>query len=186
MSAGGRLLNVVDVEATCWDGRPPEGQVNEIIEIGLTVIDLAARERVSKHRIVVRPRRSTVSPFCTELTGLTQTEVDAGIDLASACAQLTAKYVANERGWASWGDYDRKQFRRDCAATGTDYPFDDRHTNAKAVYASAFGLRRPIGMAQALEQSGLPLEGRHHRGDDDSWNIAALILLLDRRGAWPS
>jgi hypothetical protein len=29
------------------------------------------------------------------------------------------------------------------------------------------------------------LEGRHHRGDDDSWNIAALILLLAGRGDWP-
>lgn len=186
MSDGGRLLNVVDVEATCWDGRPQEGQVNEIIEIGLTVLDLATRERVAKHRILVRPQRSTVSAFCTELTGLTQAEVDTGIDFAQACARLTAEHAAAERGWASWGDYDRKQFHRDCEATGTAYPFGDRHTNAKAVYASAFGLRRQIGMAQALEQSGLPLEGRHHRGDDDSWNIAALILLLDRRGAWPS
>ena len=35
-----RLVNVVDVEATCWDGSPPPGQVSEIIEIGLTVVDL--------------------------------------------------------------------------------------------------------------------------------------------------
>ena len=26
------LLNVVDVEATCWAGEPPAGQVSEIIE----------------------------------------------------------------------------------------------------------------------------------------------------------
>ena len=29
-----RIL-VVDVEATCWEGDPPPGQISEIIEIGL-------------------------------------------------------------------------------------------------------------------------------------------------------
>jgi inhibitor of KinA sporulation pathway (predicted exonuclease) len=179
------LLNVIDVEATCWPGRPPEGQVNEIIEIGLTVVDLPARERVAKHRILVRPERSTVSEFCTELTGLTQTEVDTGLPFADACARLTAEHAAAKRGWASWGDYDRKQFLRQCDATATPYPFDARHVNAKSVFAGAFGLPRPVGMAQALQIAELPLEGRHHRGDDDSWNIAALILLLAGRGDWP-
>src|SRR4051812_272830 len=42
------LLNVIDVEATCWDGQPPPGQVNEIIEIGLCVVDLDAHERVER------------------------------------------------------------------------------------------------------------------------------------------
>ncbi|MFD4430477.1 DNA polymerase III, partial [Nocardia sp. NPDC058497] len=60
------LLNVVDVEATCWAGAAPAGQSSEIIEIGLTVVDLAARTRVSRHGILVRPARSAVSEFCTE------------------------------------------------------------------------------------------------------------------------
>lgn len=179
------LVNVVDVEATCWPGRPPAGQVNEIIEIGVTVIDLSARQRVAKHRLLVAPERSTVSEFCTELTGLTQTEVDSGMGFAEACARLTAEHAAAKRGWASWGEYDRKQFLRQCDATSTPYPFGARHVNAKAVFADAFGLPRPVGMAQALRIAELPLEGRHHRGDDDSWNIAALILLLAGRGAWP-
>lgn len=179
------LLNVVDVEATCWVGAPPEGQVSEIIEIGLTVVDLAARQRVGKHRILVRPEASTVSEFCVELTGLTQSEVDTGVSFAQACAQLTAEHASAERDWASWGDYDRRQFLRQCEPSGTPYPFGARHTNAKAVFATGFGLTRPVGMAQALEIAGLPLEGRHHRGDDDSWNIAALVLLLAERGDWP-
>lgn len=176
-----RLVNVVDVEATCWSGRPPPGQVSEIIEIGLTVVDLVARERVAKHRILVRPQASAVSEFCTELTGLTQSEVDGGMSFADACARLVAEHDARERGWTSWGDYDRRQFTRQCRATGVEYPFGAAHTNAKAVFA---GDRRQVGMAQALAAVGLPLEGRHHRGDDDSWNIAALVLHMVARGSW--
>lgn len=177
------LLNVVDVEATCWDGPVPAGAAHEIIEIGLTVVDLGAGARIAKHRILVRPERSTVSEFCTELTGLTQDEVD-GVSFAEACRILAAEHDAGARPWASWGDYDRKQFSAQCAATGTAYPFGARHTNAKLVFTEAHGLRRRPGMAQALQIAGLPLEGRHHRGEDDAWNIAALVLRLRERGAW--
>ncbi|MCK8677252.1 3'-5' exonuclease [Streptomyces lichenis] len=181
----GALLNVVDIEATCWEGRPPPGAVSEIIEIGLTVVDLAARERIARHRVLVRPKRSAVSAFCTELTGLTPQEVARGVDFAEACRLLAAEHRAGRRAWASWGDYDRKQFTRQCEATSTPYPFGRRHINAKAVFTEAYGLGRRPGMARALEVAGLPLEGRHHRGEDDAWNIAALVLDLAGRGAWP-
>ena len=180
-----RLLNVVDVEATCWDrGRPP-GAVSEIIEIGLTVVDLATAERLARHRILVRPARSTVSEFCTELTGLTQHEVDGGVGFAEACRLLAAEHHAGSRPWTSWGDYDRNQFTLQCRHTRTPYPFGRRHTNAKTAFTEAYGLRKRPGMAQALEIAGLRLEGRHHRGEDDAWNIAALVLHLSERGAWP-
>jgi inhibitor of KinA sporulation pathway (predicted exonuclease) len=189
MDPGAALLNVIDVEATCWDGQPPPGAVHEIIEIGLTVVDLSAGRRVSKHRVLVRPVRSAVSEFCTELTGLTQAEVQQGVTFAEACRILVAEYGAGERPWASWGDYDRLQFDRQCQADGPAYPFgrpaERGHTNAKAVFTEAYGLRRRPGMDQALQIAGLPLEGRHHSGEDDAWNIAALVLDLAGRGAWP-
>ncbi|MFD5967313.1 exonuclease domain-containing protein [Streptomyces sp. NPDC060311] len=183
------LLNVIDLEATCWQGQPPPGAVSEIIEIGLAVVDLDARERVARHRILVRPTRSRVGAFCTELTGITQGEADRGVSLAQACETLVRDHGAGVRHWASWGDYDRKQLVRQCAADGIAHPFghpaERAHINAKAVFADAHGLRRRPGMARALEIAGLPLEGRHHRGVDDAWNIAALVLRLADVGAWP-
>jgi inhibitor of KinA sporulation pathway (predicted exonuclease) len=145
------LINVVDVEATCWEGQPPPGQVSEIIEIGLTVVDLEQRARLAKHRILVRPQRSKVSAFCTELTSLTQDEVDQGVTFAAACRILAR---------------------------------DQESNNAKIRFTEAHGLRKRPGMAQALEIAGLKLDGRHHRGDDDSWNIAALVLHLRANDAW--
>ncbi|MFJ8533805.1 DNA polymerase III [Streptomyces sp. NPDC093591] len=146
-------LNVIDVEANCWDGQPPPGSVNEIIEIGLTVVDVAARRRVSRHRVLVRPAWSTVSDF---------------------------------RGW---DEYDRRQFARQSRADGVAYPFgcptERTHTDAKVVFAAAYGLRGKPGMDHALRIAGLPLEGRHRRGEDDVWNIAALVLDLVGRRAWP-
>ncbi|NDU71578.1 DNA polymerase III [Actinomadura sp. DSM 109109] len=181
MESFGRFLNVVDVEATCWDGRTPPGQVSEIIEIGLCVLDVEARTRVAKHRILVRPARSEVSAFCTELTGLTQAEVDGGVGFGEACAVLEDEHRSRSRAWASWGDYDRRQFERQCSGGQVRYPFGSRHTNAKLAFTESFGLRRRPGMSAALEHAGLPLEGRHHSGADDAWNIAALILEIMSR-----
>ncbi|MEV2274254.1 3'-5' exonuclease [Nocardiopsis sp. NPDC049922] len=179
------LLNVVDVEATCWSGPRPPGQANEIIEIGLTVVDLDERRRVARHGLLVRPARSEVSDFCTELTTLTQAEVDTGVSFADACRWLVEEHGARERPWASWGDYDRNQFTHQCRVTGTGYPFGKRHTNAKRVFGAFHDRPKGPGMHRALGMADLPLEGQHHRGEDDAWNIAALVLFLVERDAWP-
>src|SRR5215470_2747564 len=124
------LLNVVDVEATCWHDGPPPGQVSEIIEIGLATVDLVAGRRTGRHSILVRPERSAVSAFCTQLTGLTQADADAGVTFAAACQILATDHQSASRPWASWGEYDRQQFDRQCQATSTGYPFGPRHVNA--------------------------------------------------------
>ncbi|MDL2344168.1 3'-5' exonuclease [Deinococcus sp. MIMF12] len=176
------LLNVVDVEATCWAGEPPPGQRNEIIEIGICVLDLESLERLEKRSVLVRPEHSEVSAFCTQLTGLTSEEVATGLSFREACDVLRREFHSDSRPWASWGDYDRRQFERQCVGD-VRYPFSSRHTNAKQVYASGYGLNRP-GMARALRHTGLPLDGTHHRGADDAWNIAALIARMVRDGLW--
>jgi inhibitor of KinA sporulation pathway (predicted exonuclease) len=117
-----------------------------------------------------------VTPFCTELTTLTQDEVDQGLLLVDACALLRDDYRAGRRFWASYGNYDRQQFERECAAKGIAYPFGTGHLNVKTLFAVAQGLRREVGMARALDMADIPLEGTHHRGGDDAWNIAALLI----------
>lgn len=166
---------VVDVEATCWEGDAPDGQVNEIIEVGLCILDLETLERSGKRSILVRPERSSVSPFCTELTSLKPEDVADAPSFAEACKALRREHRSRERLWASYGDYDRRQFERQCRERGVGYPFGPSHLNAKTLFALAAGLQREVGMAAALARLGLPLEGRHHRGDDDAWNIAAVL-----------
>ncbi|MEV4377326.1 3'-5' exonuclease [Streptosporangium sp. NPDC049644] len=179
------LLNILDVEATCWPGRiAPPGQIAEIIEVGLCVVDLTTRTRVSRHRILIRPERSTVTDFCTELTGLTQREVDQGLSFSEACALLISDHEARTRHWASWGDFDRRQFTEQCAAAGVFYPLSPSHTNAKQKFAAAYGLSHGPDRPEAFRLAGLPLEGKEHRGVDDAWNAGALVLNLVARNAW--
>ena len=178
----GQFVNVVDVESTCWGDRPPAGESSEIIEIGVCVVDTGDWRRVERRRILVRPRRLRVSSFCTKLTGLTQAGVDRGLEFAATYALVVGELRGRTRTWASWGEYDRRQFERQCAPGDAEYPFSSRHINVKERFATVFGLRRAVGMSQALAHAGLPLQGRHHRGDDDAWNIGAIVIELARLG----
>jgi len=169
-----RIL-VIDVEATCWEGDPPPDQEREIIEIGLCILDVATGARGEHMSIVVRPERSSVSPFCTELTTLTQDEVDGGISFLESCRLLRDTYRARECVWASFGDYDRQQFERQCRARQVVYPFGSRHLNVRTLVSLVHHLPEEVELPRALELAGLPLEGHHHRGVDDAWNIAGLL-----------
>ena len=176
---------VIDIESTCWDGgTPPRGQANDIIEIGLCPLEPATGRRLEKRSILVRPERSTVGPFCTGLTTLTQEQVAGGMAFKDACRLLEDEYLSQERLWASFGDYDRRQFDKQCRDQGVRYPFGPSHLNAKTLFAAGRLLQTEVGLPQAMALSGLKLEGTHHRGHDDAWNIAAVLgeMLKKLRG----
>lgn len=67
---------IIDLEATCWQSTVPAGQENEIIEIGLAVLDAKTGKITQNKGILIKPQRSSVSPFCTELTTITQDVLD--------------------------------------------------------------------------------------------------------------
>lgn len=176
---------VIDIEATCWGNSPPPGEESEIIEIGVCPLDIAEAKPLEKHSILVKPERSTVSAFCTQLTSLTQEDVSTGIAFPEACSLLIEKYFTRSRIWASYGEYDRLQFEKQCRSRGTQYPFGDEHINIKMWTSLILAIPKQIGMAEALKLLDLRLEGAHHRGGDDAWNIARIFskLLLHGRAA---
>ncbi|MCU0702566.1 MAG: exonuclease domain-containing protein [Fimbriiglobus sp.] len=168
---------VVDIEATCWEvGRQPAGEVTDIIEIGVCPVQVSTLTQLEKRSILIRPERSSVSEFCTRLTTLTPAQVEAGVTFAEACQVLEKEYRSAERVWASFGDYDRKQIQRQCDETGVRYPFGPRHLNVKTLFALVRGLPHEVGTAQAVQMCGRTLEGTHHRGHDDAWNIAGVLI----------
>lgn len=175
---------VIDIEATCWAGEPPPGQHSEIIEVGICLLDVATARRTGRASLIVRPESSTVSDHCRALTTLTQADVEAGMSLREACKTLREEYHSAERLWASYGDYDRKKFERECRDKGVAYPFGDAHLNVKNLFAIVHRLSREVPLDQALNLLGWPMEGTYHRGDADAWNIARVLgeILARARG----
>jgi|ERR1035437_1222928 inhibitor of KinA sporulation pathway (predicted exonuclease) len=193
MNDTGKIL-VVDLESTCWDthrGFPPKGQMSEIIEIGVCLLDSNTWERSAKKSILVKPSWSKVSQFCTELTTLTQEQVDQGVSFPEALQILEQEYDSKSRLWMSWGDYDRKMFENQCRISNLAYPFSDKHINAKQLEADHSGRphQKKLGMVRAMAFHNLNPEGTHHRGDDDAWNIALILSKILPKidfNPWPS
>lgn len=167
---------VVDVESTCWMGRPPKGQANQIIEIGVCLLDVKTLRSSKKTSILVQPSRSKISKFCTKLTTITQAMIDNhGTSFAKACERLINEFDSQKRAWASYGNYDRTAFRENCKREGVAYPFGKDHINVKTLFALQNTLRRGVGMAKALKILDICLEGTHHRGHDDAWNTSKIL-----------
>jgi len=74
---GTRRLLVVDLEATCSDdGSVPKHEM-EIIEIGAVLVESAGLRPVAEFQSFVRPGlHPRLTPFCTELTTIRQSDVD--------------------------------------------------------------------------------------------------------------
>jgi len=167
---------IVDLEATCWQGQVPVGEINEIIEIGLSVLDTISGEISKNQGILVKPQFSKVSPFCTELTTITQELLNnEGILFEEAIEKLTNEYNPKLYTWASYGAYDLNMLLKQCEKFGVAYPMGNDHINVKVLFTQAKGLTKPTGMNGALHILQIPLEGTHHRGVDDAKNIAKIL-----------
>ncbi|MFB9076603.1 exonuclease domain-containing protein [Flavobacterium procerum] len=167
---------IIDLEATCWQSAVPKGQQNEIIEIGLAVLNTENGEITKNNGILIKPQRSTVSSFCTELTTITQDLLDRnGVNFEEALNMLVDEYNPDLYTWASYGQYDLNMLRKQCQSFGVEYPMSNEHINVKTYFAEKFGLDRATGMNGALQMLNIPLEGTHHRGVDDAKNIAKIL-----------
>jgi inhibitor of KinA sporulation pathway (predicted exonuclease) len=179
MSTPTKIL-VIDVEATCWENEPPNKTAaprNEIIEIGITPIDIRTRTIEASRSIIVLPPTTEISEFCTKLTTLTPEFVEQnGIQYADAMKILKDEFKAHRNVFASWGDYDRRSFERNCTQNRVPYPFANLHLNVKALFAASLGYSGGLNVCAA--DMGLTFEGTHHRGVDDSRMIARILVKL--------
>lgn len=121
---------VVDIEATCWNGNPPEGMISDIIEIGVCLPDVKSGKITDNRGIIVIPERSSVSEFCTERTTITPEFVAVeSISFKEACAIIRKDYQGQAHAWASYGAYDQKQFQRQYSDLWIGYPFSPSRPN---------------------------------------------------------
>lgn len=177
---------IIDIEATCWpdNNKRPAGQFNDIIEIGTALYDLEKLEIIENDSIIVFPK-SEISEFCTKLTGHTEESVRRdGIPFEDALASLRSTYKSHKISWMSWGDYDRRQFERQCKRENKSYPFSITHTNLKHWFAICAGEDYECSVGKALAKLAMDFEGTPHRGVDDAKNISRILkeILVVTRG----
>lgn len=170
-----RIL-VIDLELTCWDGGPPECQKPEIIEIGIAEIDVSSTSLLRSHSFLIRPEFSTVSDYCTSLTGHTQARLKSeGRTLAETARLLKKNFGSASKAWIAWGE-DREAVINDCSRKGVDYPLSEAFHNFGQAFSFMMGSSSSIGLTSAMKLIGLERVGKMHTGEGDAIDTARLWL----------
>lgn len=178
-----RHLLCVDLEATC-DSSPGFESLMEAIEIGAVMLDLDRGKPVAEFNSFIRPTlRPRLTAFCTELTTISQQDVDSAPGYSDVLAAINDSLQPFDDGWlwCSWGNYDRNQLIKDGQLHGLAPLLPPaRHINLKRYFAKEH-KSKAVGLRQAVRQLQLEWIGTHHRGIDDARNLAAVALqILDR------
>ena len=188
-------LCVCDLEATCDEASGFKNYEHEIIEMPVVVIDLNnGGEVVAEFHSYVRPTlNSTLTEFCTKLTGITQEQVDAAPTLAEVLVQfeqwrlehnLTYTDDVKNFAFAADGPWDLRYFLHgECTRKGiSKAAYFDKWCNIKALFADFYHVRA-CKIHKMLQRQGMKFEGRLHSGIDDTRNIARIAARMRTDGA---
>ncbi|XP_034747491.1 ERI1 exoribonuclease 2 [Etheostoma cragini] len=198
-------LIVIDFESTCW--REKKNVTQEIIEFPAVLLNTSTGEVESEFHNYVQPQEHPIlSEFCTELTGITQMQVEAGIPL-QICLSRFSRWLQNmqlEMGvvfpnrqlkssapspsqkrctFLTWSDWDLGVcLHYECKRKQLHKPdVLNSWIDLRSTYR-LFYDRKPKGLNGALQDLGIQFSGREHSGLDDSRNTAKLAVRMMRDG----
>ncbi|KAM7394581.1 hypothetical protein PAMP_021372 [Pampus punctatissimus] len=198
-------LIVIDFESTCW--REKNNYSQEIIEFPAVLLNTSTGEVESEFHTYVQPQEHPVlSQFCTELTGITQMQVEAGIPL-QICLPRFSRWLQNlqlQTGvvfpnrqqrcsapspsqklctFLTWSDWDLGVcLQYECKRKQIHKPdVLNSWIDLRSTYR-LFYNRKPKGLNGALQDLGIQFSGREHSGLDDARNTAQLAARMMRDG----
>nr|XP_019958655.1 PREDICTED: ERI1 exoribonuclease 2 [Paralichthys olivaceus] len=198
-------LIVIDFESTCW--REKNHYSPEIIEFPAVLLNTSSGEVESEFHTYVQPQEHpTLSEFCTELTGIAQMQVEAGIPLR-ICLSRFCRWLQNlqlEKSvvfpnkqqkcsptspsqklctFLTWSDWDLGVcLQYECKRKQLSKPdVLNSWIDLRSTYR-LFYDRKPKGLNGALQDLGIKFSGREHSGLDDSRNTAQLAARMMRDG----
>ena len=175
---------IIDLEATCCDKGKIARREMEIIEIGAVLVESQGLTVVDEFVTFIKPMRHPIlTSFCTELTTITQEDVNSALSYPDAI-KIFQEWLCqyNNYIFCSWGDYDKRQLEQDSKFHGISDTIGSKHINIKKLFSISQRFKKRYGMVEALKVSGLKPEGIHHRGIDDAKNMTRLMpFILGRK-----
>lgn len=165
----------LDLELCCWEDKSP----GEIIQIGLAVLDIKTGEICKTRKDFIKPVKDDVSPYCTQLTGITTKQVkNQGRPLDAVLQGVYAK-VGSNKVYVTWGE-DMEILRRECQAKAAEFKFPsclDLSLLFHLYHAQHTGkLDHRLSLEKAMNLMDLSFEGDKHDAENDAKNTARLAF----------
>ncbi|XP_019377854.1 PREDICTED: 3'-5' exoribonuclease 1 [Gavialis gangeticus] len=185
------FICVVDFEATCEEGNPPEF-IHEIIEFPIVLVNTHTLEIEDTFQQYVKPEiNPQLSDFCINLTGITQGLVDEADAfpqvLQNAVEWMRQKELGTKYSYSilTDGSWDMSKFLNiQCRISHIKYPsFAKKWINIRKSYGNFYKVpRNQTKLTIMLEKLGMNYDGRPHSGLDDSKNIARIAIRMLQDG----
>lgn len=175
-----RNIFVVDIEATMFSDNP-QALFTEIVQIGVVRLCLDTRLIAGVVEYLIKPQATVCGDALTELTGLTQQQLDReGLLFGEVCLLLRDIWGTQRIPWSSWGYYDLAQIQQCCQNLDSIMPFHKQHFDLKRIYwlVGQGGKGRPKGLRRALQMEGLEFLGQPHSAVDDAMNAARILVCM--------
>jgi 3'-5' exoribonuclease 1 len=171
VSPGEMMFVVVDVEATCDNDGSITLATQEVIEIGAVLVSDAG-EIGSEFSAFVRPK-AKLTPFCTELTTITQLQVDQAANFLGAWVMFL-RWLKGDCRFVSWGMFDWDLLKIECERSRVHFPFHEFvNLPHKTRHKLGTGSQRI-----AMKKLGIVPSGTRHRALDDAKNYARILSCL--------
>lgn len=177
-----KYIFCVDVEATCSDDATVPREQMEVIEFGGALLDRDTMEVIERVEFFIKPSLHTeLTPFCKELTHITQEQVDGGMTYVRALTLMkafTARF-GKDFCWCSWGAFDKNIFIQDGILHGLSPLLGpDNHFNLKVWFSTLNDKKKGFGLNKAIAFKNLEFIGQHHRALSDAENVAQILKTM--------
>lgn len=170
-----KYLLAIDLEATCDATQLPIAE-REIIEIGAVVLHADSYEIIDEFQSFVRPvKTEKLTDYCRNLTTITQGDVDSAPLFPTALESLNHFLMPYaDLMFCAWGDYDYRQFKRDCKTHEVECPFE-RQLDVSKSFRKVMKLDRRPSLKEAARLMDVDFQGTQHRAIDDARCLADIL-----------
>lgn len=154
----------------------------KIIQIGYCIYNIRTEEILLSKSIYVNPREE-ISEYINNLTGITQNDVENGVDLGVAYKELKEDHLkyGSFINCVTWGGGDAKMLEQQLDIKEGEGAFGRRWIDIKTIWINirlAKGENIQGGLANTLKKNKIKPQGQHHNAQFDALHTALLHCKL--------
>lgn len=176
-------LIVIDFEANCTEnGKLSPQEITEFPAVPICIDTKSIMNDKIFHQYCKIDNKLT--PFATQLTGITQEMCDNGVSFKKSLKLFNKwchenKFTKKNSIIVTCGNWDfLTAFPNQCKYSNVTIPnYCKDWVNVKDIYTQTY-KKKSKSMVKMLDELNIKLEGNHHSGIDDSKNIAKICLKI--------
>lgn len=153
-----------------------KGQIPEVVEIGAVRIDSSRRQITDSFQCYVFPQiRGKFDSRTMRFIGMKEEDQASAIPFPEALERFKS-WMGDHYYFCAWGPDDKRILIEHCVRFAVSFDWLKNTNNIQTPISQLLGPFKQMGLAKAMEITGLETEGRLHSALDDSINTAKLLI----------